>query len=618
VPGLFGTIARLIQGPPIPSRRARHERLGVLLALPTFASDALSSVAYATEQILLVLLIAGSMTSAHFQWVIPISLGIAALLFVVVNSYRQTILAYPQGGGSYIVTSDNLGSVAGRVAGASLLIGYVLTVAVSEAAAVAAIVSAFPALQALRAHIATAMIAAIAVVNLRGIKESGLVFALPTYSFIVCILSLVVLGLWKGYVTGIDPAAVPDQAAAATMGLVGSLGLFTLLRAFSAGCTALTGVEAIADGVPAFRPPEAPNAARTLLILAFISVAMFVGIGIVAYKLHIAPVAEGTAGYETVLSMIARTLVGESWFYYVVQAATTVILILAANTAFADFPRLCSFIARDGFLPRQLGNVGDRLVFHWGIILLAATSVALIYVFQGETTSLLPLYAGSVFISFSLAQFGMVRRWHKMGGNTVKLLFNLVGAVSTTVVGTVFIVTRFADGAWLVPVIGVVILLLFTGVRRHYDVHAEQLTPKGFTIPETPISTVIILVPGVHLGIMPAINYAKTIGLDCRAVHVGVNPSKVSDVKQQWEQFDFGMPLVVLEAPYRSLVDPILDYVDETLAENPENWLTVIVPEAVPPRWWQRILHNNSSFPIKMALAKRKRVVITNVRYHLD
>jgi amino acid transporter len=618
MPSLVRSVTRLIQGPPIPWKHARRERLSVLFALPTFASDALSSVAYATEQILLVLLVAGSMTAAHFHWVIPISVGIGILLFIVATSYRQTIMAYPEGGGSYTVTSDNLGSLAGRVAGASLLIGYVLTVAVSEAAAVAAIVSAFPALYPFRAHLATGLILLIAFVNLRGIKESGIVFALPTYAFIVCILSLVFLGLWRGFVTGIGvaaPSAGVGDAAAASALL--PLGLFGLLHAFSAGCTALTGVEAIANGVPAFRPPEAPNASRTLLILSVICVTMFIGIGIVAFRLHVVPAPEGVHGYETILSMIARGLVGKNWFYFAVQAATTVILILAANTAFADFPRLCSFIARDGYLPTQLSNLGDRLVFHWGIILLAATSIALIYLFQGETTSLLPLYAGSVFIAFSLNQFSMVRRWHRQGRNTGRLLLNLVGAVSTTIVGVVFIVTRFVEGAWLVPVIGSLILVGFTAIRRHYEYHAQQLAPEGDWVPETPLSTVIVLVPGVHRGIMPAINYAKSIGPDCRAVHVSTQPTKLAVIRREWERFDFGVPLVVLASPYRALVEPILEYVDEALREKPDKWLTVVIPEAVPSKWWQKFLHNNSAFPIRLALASRKRVVIANVRYHL-
>ncbi|GMV35656.1 MAG: amino acid transporter [Fimbriimonadales bacterium] len=614
MPNLIRGLVRLVQGPPIPSKRARHERLSVIFALPTFAADALSSVAYATEAIMLVLLAA---SIHHLPLVVPISTGIAVLLAVVAASYTQTVLAYPTGGGSYIVASENLGSGAGRVAGAALLIGYVLTVSVSEAAAVAAMISAFPNLQPMRPHLATAMILGISLVNLRGIRESGVFFAVPTYLFVLSMLSLVGLGMWKVVTGGIQPMnPVATQQAAATA--VTPIGFFMLLRAYSAGCTALTGVEAIANGVPAFRPPESINAARTLRMLAVISITLFVGTSFLASKLHVIPIHEGTPGYETVLSMIARGLAGKTWFYYVIQAATVVILILAANTAFADFPRLCSFIARDGFLPRQLTNLGDRLVFHWGIVLLTAVSIGLIYAFGGETNRLLPLYAGSVFITFSLSQFGMVAHWRRLGGNVPKMMMNLLGAVATTIVGIVFVVSKFTEGAWMIPVIGAGMMWVFTRIRRHYERHTQQLQLQDFAVPAQRQTTAIVLVPRLHIGTIAALNYARSIGLDCRALHVSVNPAKTQELKRDWERYNFGIPLVILESQYRSLVDPIIEYVDETLKESPDRWVTVIVPEAVPAKWWHRALHNNAAVPIKLALSQRKRVVITNVRYHLE
>jgi hypothetical protein len=333
--------------------------------------------------------------------------------------------------------------------------------------------------------------------------------------------------------------------------------------------------------------------------------------------LHVVPIHEGAIGYQTTLSMIAKGIAGDGLFYYLVQFATMAILVLAANTAFADFPRVTSFLARDGYLPRQLGMMGDRLVFHWGILLLTIISVGLIYLFQGEIHLLLPLYAGSVFIAFSMSQYGMVLRWRRLGKNRGNMMLNLVGALATTIVGLVFLITKFKEGAYLVPIIGAGLVATFIGIRRHYSYHEAQTQPKDFSIPKTPVSTVLVLVPRIHLGVLPAINYARSIGLDCRGIHVSIDPAKVADMKADWARYQFDIPLVILDSPYRTLVDPILEYVDETLRENPDNWLTVIVPEAVPSKWWQSILHNNSAFPIKLALAKRKKVVITNVRYHL-
>jgi amino acid transporter len=480
---------------------------------------------------------------------------------------------------------------------------------------VAAIISAAPSLQPYQAHLSALLVLVIALVNLRGVRESGVVFALPTYSFLVGVLGLMAYGVFR-WVTGTFPPSPPVHPAAATAA-VAPLTMFLLLRAFSGGCTAMTGVEAVSNGIPAFRPPESDNAAKTLRYLAYLLGAMVIGTAVLASVLHIVPIPEAAHGYRTVLSMIAERLVGRSFFFYFVQLATMAILMMAANTSFADFPRMCSFLARDGYLPRQLGAIGDRLVFHWGILLLACVSIALIYAFGGYTNRLLPLYAIGVFVSFSLSQFGMVVRWTRLGGGQWRRGLNLIGAILTSIVGLTFAITKFREGAWMVPVVGAFLLLIFWGVKRHYDYYASRLRPATYTIPPIRVGTVLILVPRIHRGILPAVNYAKTIAKDCRALHVSIDPGKVAGVKEEWERFGSGIPLVILESPYRSLLDPIKEYLDETLAENPESWVTVVVPEAVPSRWWHVFLHKNVAFSIKRLLAQRRRVVVTNVRYHL-
>lgn len=612
--GWFGKVKRVLVGKPIHAKHAHHERLPIGFALPVFASDALSSVAYATEQIMLVLVIAGT---ASFSLTLPISFAIALLLVIVVSSYVQTINAYPQGGGSYRVSTDNLGSIPGRIAGAALLIDYVLTVAVSVAAGVAAMISMAPGLYPYMVDLGVLAVAIVGLVNLRGAKESGVAFAVPTYSFITCVVVLVGGAIWKALAGGpvLAQNAVVDQA---TLKATGAMSLLLILRAFSAGCTALTGVEAIADGVQAFRPPEAKNATRTLLLMGAILLLMFLGTSWVAqhYQPYITPMAESQSGYKTILAQIALLIYGKGWFFYTLQIATALILVLAANTAFADFPRLSSFIARDGYLPRQLASVGDRLVFQNGIVLLSILAIALVVAFEGETARLIPLYAVGVFTSFTLSQAGMAARLYRE--RSWKMVVSGVGCLVTAIVTGIILYTKFAEGAWLIVVALGVLLLTFWGIKRHYTYLARELSLEpGDSLEPLTGTTALLLVPRMHKGILHAISYAQSTTKDVRALHVSLDKSLAQQMKADWAAFGVDMPLVILDSPYRSLVQPVIDYIDQTISENPEAMITVIVPQAVPKYPWQALLHTNAAVPLKMALKSRRNVVITNVRYFL-
>ncbi len=604
---VFSAAKRFLVGKPIHSKHAHHERLPKIFALPVFASDALSSVAYATQEIMHQLVLVGTMA---FALTMPISLAIAALLVIVSSSYFQTIHAYPQGGGSYRVSTDNLGSIAGRIAGASLLIDYVLTVSVSVSAGVAAIISMAPILHPYIVHMGVLSVAIVGLLNLRGAKESGIVFAIPTYSFVVLIVSLILWGLFKGGSNVASTIPLPSEAGTHAMGA------FLILRAFAAGCTALTGVEAISDGVQAFKPPEAKNAAQTLMAMALILISMFLGISWLAHMYPVVPMSESSSGYMTVIAQIAIQIFPH-WLFVALQVATALILILAANTAFADFPRLSSFIARDGYLPRQLASVGDRLVFQNGIILLSLLSILLIVVFGGETGRLIPLYAVGVFTSFTLSQAGMVVRLMREKAAFWKTLVSAVGCIVTFVVMLIILITKFKEGAWIIVVALAIILTIFAIIRRHYVYLSDQMsvTPEDVVIPVH--TTVLLLVPRVHKGILQAIAYAQSMAKDVRAVHVTLDPTNNAQIKTDWDKFGADIPLVILESPYRSLIEPVTDYIDQATKEEPHLMITVIVPQAVPKHWWQGLLHNNAAVALKLALGARKNVVITNVRYFL-
>lgn len=609
---ILSKIKRLLVGKPIHTKHAHHERLPKFLGLPVFASDALSSVAYASEEVLLILVLMGTV---GFYQLFPIALWLGLLLIIVGFSYYQTIQAYPNGGGTYLVSTENLGSIAGRTAGSALLIDYVLTVAVSISSGVSYVVSAMPAVKPYMVPLACVAIALLAVVNLRGAKESGWLFAIPTYSFVFFILVLVAWGL----TTGIGRPPIPPDPSlfpATTQALT----IYLMLRAFAASCTALTGTEAIADGVQAFRPPEARNAGTTLIWMIVMLLTMFLGISWCAQHYGVVPISPESANYKTLVAELALRLSGQGFLFYGIIVVSAVILFLAANTAFADFPRLSQFIARDGFLPRQLMSVGDRLVYQNGIILLAIAAMILVIVFHASTHALIPLYALGVFISFTLSQAGMVARWLKVSQNpwrNWKMWVSLIGTTTTFCVAVILAITKFKEGAWLIFVAMSIMLFIFSRIKRHYTYLASELSVlPGERTPEIE-SVALLMVPRMHRGILQAIAYAKSLTKDVRAIHVTLDPKTVGKIKEDWMKFGEDIPLVILESPYRSLTQPIMDYVDQTLEEDPNCMVTVIVPQAIPKHWWQGILHNNAAVSLKLALASRKNVVITNVRYFL-
>jgi amino acid transporter len=605
---LLGSLKRLIVGRPIPSHLAHHQRLSKATGLAVLSSDALSSVAYATEEILRTLLVAG----AGALWLVtPIGAVIAGLLLVVAFSYRQTIFAYPGGGGAYIVAKENLGTTPALVAGAALLTDYVLTVAVSIAAGVAALTSAFPEWHVNRVELSLAFMVVLMLGNLRGIRESGQIFSVPTYFFLGSLGLLVLAGAWRVLtgtaVTGVEP----QVAGAATQ----TLTTFLVLRAFANGCTAMTGVEAVSNGVPAFRPPEAKNAASTLLTMAVLCVAFFAGITLLAHAYGIVPNDQ-----ETVVSQLARAVFGgRGVAYYGVQAATMLILVLAANTAYADFPRLASIMARDRYLPRQFMNLGDRLAFSNGIVVLSVLAGILLVAFRGDTHALIPLYMIGVFVSFSLSQTGMVVKWRRerAPGWRLHALGNGVGAVLTSLVLVVVAITKFGEGAWIILALIPALVLHFRSIRKHYDDVAAQLTLKGFC-PEPPRHhTVLVPIGGVHRAVLRALSYASGQSADARAVYVNMDAQATQALREEWSTWGQGLALVVLESPVRSLMEPLLEYIEQVERDDPQGFITVLLPEFVPGRWWHHLLHNQHALLIKGALLFKPNVVVTSVPYHL-
>ena len=601
-------LKRWLVGPPMPLAQARHERLSNPLALAVFASDPLSSVAYATEEILLVLVLAGS---AALSYSMLIALGIATLLAVVVISYRQTVAAYPQGGGAYLVAKDNLGILPALIAAAALLVDYVLTVSVSVVAGIAALTSALPALHSYRVVLSILAVAGIAVGNLRGVRESGRLFAAPTYFFVASILAMVGYGMIGAFFDWLPEAPYEPHPP----GLEG-IGLFLLLRAYAAGCTALTGVEAVSNGVQALKPPEGRNAQTVMTALGIISIVMFLGITYLAYDFGII-----AGGDETVVSKIARRVFGASPLYYVVQVATLLILVLAANTSYADFPRLSSILARDRFVPRQFANQGDRLVFSNGILILSGFAVLLIVVFGGDTHALLPLYAVGVFMSFTLSQSGMVRRWLRLRepGWRWRVWVNGVGAVVTAVVLLTLAVTKFVEGAWIVVLVIPLLVGIFFVMHRHYGEVAAELSLEGLVRPPEFQHTVLVLVGDVHRGVVRAVQYARTLAPTAavRAVYVETDPARTARVEEKWTAWGLGVPLVVLGSPYRSLLRPLLDYIDKIQARGDDQMVTVVLPEFLPRHWWQHVLHNQTALLVKGALLFRPNTVVADVPYLL-
>jgi amino acid transporter len=601
-------IKRWLVGPPMPLAQARHERLSKTVALAVFASDPLSSVAYATEEILLVLILAGT---AALSYSLPIGLGIASLLAIVVISYRQTVAAYPQGGGAYLVAKDNLGEYPALGAAAALLTDYVLTVSVSVAAGIAALTSALPSLRPWHVPLCVLSIVGIALANLRGVRESGKLFAAPTYFFVASIYALVGYGFLATTFHWLPEAPYQPHAH----GLEG-VGLFLFLRAYSAGCTALTGVEAVSNGVPALKPPEGRNAQVVMTALGVISISMFLGITYLAYDLGIVP-----GGEETVVSKIAHRVFGEGLLYFAVQASTLLILVLAANTSYADFPRLSSILARDAYVPRQFANQGDRLVFSNGIMILSGFAILLIVVFGGDTHALLPLYAIGVFISFTVSQSGMVLRWlrRREPGWHWRVWVNGVGALSTFVVMLTLAVTKFSEGAWIVVLVIPLLVTTFIVMHRHYREVADELSLENFDGPPKFQHTVLVLVGDVHRGVVRAVQYARTLAPEAvvRAVYVETDPARTGKLEDKWSRWGLGVPLVVLTSPYRSFLRPLLDYVEQIQARGDEQMVTIVLPEFLPRKWWQHVLHNQTALLVKGALLFRKNLVVADVPYLL-
>jgi len=601
-------VKRLLLGAPMPLAQARHERLNKTVALAVFASDPLSSVAYATEEILLVLTLGGA---AALSYSLPVALGIAALLAIVVVSYRQTVAAYPQGGGAYLVAKDNFGQYPALIAAAALLVDYVLTVSVSVVAGIAALTSAIFWLHPYRIVLSVLAVIGIALGNLRGVRESGRLFAAPTYFFVVSILTTVAYGFIGAIFNWLPEAPYQPHPP----GLEG-LGLFLLLRSYAAGCTALTGVEAVSNGVQALKAPEGRNAQAVMTALGAISIVMFLGITYLAYDFGIIP-----GGDETVVSKIAHRVWGDGVGYYLVQASTLLILVLAANTSYADFPRLSSILARDRFVPRQFSNQGDRLVFSNGILILSGFAILLIVVFQGDTHALLPLYAIGVFISFTLSQSGMVRRWLRLRekGWQWRVWINGVGALVTGVVLLTLTVTKFAEGAWIVVIVIPILVATFVIMHGHYDEVAHELSLEGLEGPPRFQHTVLVLIGDVHRGVVRAVQYARTLAPTAvvRAVYVETDPMRTGRLEEKWGRWGLGVPLVVLTSPYRSLLRPLLDYLDQIQARGDDQMVTIVLPEFLPRHWWQHFLHNQTALLVKGALLFRKNTVVADVPYLL-
>lgn len=586
---------RILIGTPIETIKEKHERLTKIMGLAVFSSDPLSSVAYGTEEILFALVLGGA---ALLNYSVPIAIAIVILVAIVATSYYQTIHAYSSGGGAYIVAKENLGTYPGLVAGAALLIDYVLTVTVSVAAGIAAVTSAFPALRTHTVLLCLLAILFIAIMNLRGVRESGRIFSIPVYLFIGSLLILIGASLTKSF------SLSPHQYTEIKETTSNIFPVFIILRAFASGCATLTGIEAISNGVRAFKPPEAKNAGITLLWMAFTLGVLTIGIAYFSNYYGILPNKN-----ETVLSQLARTVFSKGLVYYTIQFSTALVLVLAANTSFADFPRLSSIMANDRYLPRQLSNRGDKLVFSNGILILGFLSALLIMLFRGDTHSLIPLYAVGVFTAFTLSQTGMVRHWMKNKGKGwfKSALINGVGAVVTGIVLVIIAVEKFKHGAWIVLIAIPALVLLTKKIHQHYLTIAEQLSLQCVNeAKEYEHHSVIVPISGMQQAVIGAIKYAKALSDDVAAVYVCIDPIETEKVKTKWNNSCMGAPLIVLDSPYRSVIEPLIDYIDEVRNIYRHGIITVVLPEFVPSKWWQHILHNQTALFIKGVLLFKK------------
>lgn len=630
-PSPYQRFKTLLIGKPLPTLEMSHQTISKKVGLAVFASDALSSTAYATEAILEVLGAAVPLAGlAVLGWSLPVSIGIVFLLAVVTISYEQTIHAYPGGGGAYIVARDNLGEAPAQTAGAALLTDYILTVSVSISSGVAQITSAFPALHPFRVEIAVGIVILMMIVNLRGVKESGIAFSIPTYFFLIVTLFTIGYGLFRyltgslSPVTGVTPAEV-EAARGVT--------LFLILHAFSSGCTALTGVEAISNGITAFKEPKSRNAGITLIWMSAILSVMFISITFLSN--HIGAQFSRT---ETIISQLGRTIWGPTLMWYVLLGGTTLILIMAANTSFADFPRLGALHAGDGFLPKQLTYRGSRLVFTYGIVALAGFASLLIILFRAETTALIPLYAIGVFLSFTLSQTGMAARWWKSGhlkadekfvqqGGVVvydpkwrlKLAINGFGAVLTAVVMVVFAYTKFADGAWIIVFLVPTLVFVFFRIHHHYKDLAKELSLEDFGAPpRIKRNRILLPIGGVHRGILHALRYTRSLSDDITALYVSVDPVEEEKVRRKWDRWGDGVRLHVIASPYRRLIEPLLEYIDEMSSDlQSQEMLTIVVPHFVPSNPANNALHMNTATFLRSALLSRENIVVMEVPYHV-
>jgi amino acid transporter len=618
-------------GRPLSTADAAHETIGKGVGLAVFASDALSSNAYATQEILVILAVAGTQA---FGYVVPISIAIVLLLTIVSISYEQIIHAYPDGGGAYIVARDNIGEVAALIAASSLLMDYILTVSVSISSGVAQIVSAFPEAYEYRVYIAVAAVMLITVINLRGVKESGATIAIPSFFFIIIMFVTLGLGIVK-YLTGSLGAVIDPPELVEVHGALAVVTPFLILHAFSSGTAALTGIEAISNGITAFKEPRSKNAGITLIWMAVILASLFLGISFLTVQVGAVP-----SEFETVISQLTRTVFGGQGFFYIaVILATTVILILAANTAFAGFPRLSALMAKDGFLPRQLTYRGSRLVYSRGIVALAIIASILVVIFQASVTRLIPLYAIGVFLSFTFSQFGMALRWWKSGhlksgqktierGSTLqfdplwklKMVANGFGALCTAIVMLVFAVTKFHDGAYVVLVLIPVLVGILWLIHRHYNNLAKTLSLDNFGVipPHIIRHRDIMPVSGVHQGTLAALRYARMLSDDVTAVHVVIEPADAEKVRAKWETWGDGVRMVLLDSPYRLFFEPILGYISDIAAERqPGETITIVVPEFVSDSRLTSTLHTNTANILRDQLKTQHGIVITNVPYHV-
>jgi amino acid transporter len=610
---LINRIKHILIGNPLSTQQLAEKRLNKVRALAAFSPGALSSIAYANQEIYLGLVVAGSAGLAS-SW--PIALAITILLVIVAISYYQTIEGYPSGGGSYVVARENLGDLAGQVAAAALLIDYLLTAAVSLTAGVEAIASAFPTLWPHRVVLSLVILAIITLANLRGLQETGTVMALPVYLFLFTYLLMLVYGLVQLALKG------PANLTIASPPAIHPLTTFLILRAFATGCTAFTGVEAISNGVPAFQPPESRNAGKTLIVMAILMGLLF--LGSIGLTQSLAVIAQPD---ETILSALSHRLLGDQPSYFLVQISIMLILAVAANTSFAGFPRLASILAKDGYMPRQLTNLGDRLVYTNGILLLALATGALIFVFEGDTHLLIPLFAVGVFLAFTLSQLGMVRHWHRLRGKNwlLKAFANGLGALATGVTVLIVGFSKFLEGAWITVLFLLIFIIAFQRIQKHYKEVSAQLSLHGLppSIRPYPKPRIVIPISGVHRVTIEAVSFALSISNDITAVYIELEPGRAQAVRDTWQRWWPDIPLVILESPYRSILGPLLNFLDQTDRQHNDGQLaTVLLPEFVPAKWWQGLLHNQTTWLMKTALLYRRRSlgyqrVIIELPFHL-